>query len=1677
MKGRSFFFHALSFAFLLITIQYPASAAGVLSVSPAQNAIGVPAGTTIEVTFDTVMNTASFIDTMTFIVSGLTSGRHTGAFGFSSGDSVVTFTPDVAFPAGEVVVVDVTGGIETAGNVPITPFVYTITVELGSGPGFYAAPEIHQFSAKLSSVAVCDLDGDGDADLAVTSPSLETVSIMLNNGDGTFAAAVDYPTSEGTYISVSDLDGDGDQDLAVEAGGGVMGHISILKNNGDGTFAPKIDYPVGFAPREFSLGDLDGDGDVDLAVPVESGDSLCVCPSNRGVSILLNNGDGTFAGKIFYSDSLYILRDLVLGDMDGDGDVDLVTSGDDSIAIMKNNGDGVFAPGVKYQMGVNLWPSLALGDIDGDGDLDVVMGGLDVYPLGAIYVMKNNGDGTLAGNAVFPMGYAGTNGSASIYMSDVDGDGDVDIAATNEGGTVAVLSNNGDGTFIHSAVIDAGRRPRSVIISDLDGNGRGDFVMLIDQPIPSVNDVVSIVKFIPGERNGVVSVLPEQNATGVASTAPIEVSFSGPINTASINDTLSFIVTGQSSGRHRGSFSFSGGDAVVSFTSDSAFFPGEIVKVDVTGLIKDVGDLPIVPFMCTFTTAVDSSPGDFGPPVGYNLSVTHQAVVYDVDGDGDGDVVATAGSGITGRVAVFKNNGNGTLSSPVEYPKYLPVGVSVGDIDGDGDGDIVVQGGGGGDTLSILKNDGDGTFPVKNNATENLKSRFGVSDLDGDGDADLVSVGAWVLKNNGDGSKFLKYSFYVSSTSGYYVGDIDGDGDDDLVNSAHGPDRVSVLKNNGQGMFLPPENYTVGNLPGAVFMSDLDGDGDIDIAVVNRGSNDISILKNYGDGTFGARVDYPTGKEPISIFGGDVDGDGDIDLAVANNYIGSNSISVLKNVGDGTFMDKVDYPAGTEPETVIITDMDRDGDADIVISNLHGIRILMGLDQVRVIVQTVSPTTNAADIKRDSVIEVTFSGPMKTSSFNDTSSFIVTGLTTGRHRGSFGFSGGNTHVTFTPDSVFSAGEIVLVEVTNRLVDPLDIPIHPYNFSFTTAFDTGEGTFADKVDYSTGVNPRSVYVSDLDGDGDGDLVVTNRTDNSVSVLKNDGKGVFGGKVDYQTGSLPHSVFATDLDGDGDGDLAVANSGSNSVSILKNSGDGTFTTKVDYSVGTLPTAISLADMDGDGDADIVVANSGSSGISVRKNNGNGTFSTNVAETTGIDPQSLVVSDLDGDGDKDVAVANAGSNTVSVLRNYGDGSFALRVDYSTGLSPRAVRSADLDGDGDGDLVVANAGSSTVSIFKNNGDGTFVPGVEYAAGSTPYSVAIGDIDGDGDGDIAVSDSSSNNIAILLNNGNGTFAAPGAYPIIIGDATFTTSVAYPTGTSPLSVFLSDVNGDGVGDLVTANANSNNVSVLLGNAVKEFTFFSLQPKWNIVSLPRLMDDSSVATLFPGANTSAYAYSGGGYAATTTMEYGRGYWLKFPAGDSIGHFGLERTEETVDVEQGWNLIGSLTSSIPLTNIGSIPGGIVTSKFYRYDGSYVSSSTLEPGIGYWVKASQAGQLTMNSTEAIPAINRIRILDTGEIPPPPPSGGTTSAVPDAYALHQNYPNPFNPLTTINYATPAAGHVKLTIHNVLGQEVAVLVDEVHEAGYRTVSFDASYLASGMYTYRLTAGSFIEVKKMMLLR
>jgi hypothetical protein len=133
--------------------------------------------------------------------------------------------------------------------------------------------------------------------------------------------------------------------------------------------------------------------------------------------------------------------------------------------------------------------------------------------------------------------------------------------------------------------------------------------------------------------------------------------------------------------------------------------------------------------------------------------------------------------------------------------------------------------------------------------------------------------------------------------------------------------------------------------------------------------------------------------------------------------------------------------------------------------------------------------------------------------------------------------------------------------------------------------------------------------------------------------------------------------------------------------------------------------------------------------------------------------------------------------------------------------------------------------------------------------------------------------------------------------------------------------------------------------------------WNLVSLPVRVQNDSVTTVFPTAVSKAFVFvPGSGYLERATLQNKSGYWLKLPSVQSVPITGLPIHIDTIYVEPGWNLIGSITDSISTSSIVSIPSGIFSSGFYEYSNGYSTSNFILPGKGYWVKVNQLGKLIL-------------------------------------------------------------------------------------------------------------------------
>ncbi len=645
-----------------------------------------------------------------------------------------------------------------------------------------------------------------------------------------------------------------------------------------------------------AYGDLNGDGKVDLVLadPCNNNNNC----SNGSVSVLLGNGDGTFQTAVGYNAGGQSTYSVVLGDVNGDGKLDVIVSNtcasnsdcsNGSVSVLLGNGDGTLQSAVSYNSGGENTQYAVLGDVNGDGKADVVVANNCASnsncSSGSMSVLLGNGDGT------FQMAVSYSSGgedAISVALGDVNGDGKVDAVVANNcvsnsncsNGAVSVLLGNGDGTFQTAVIYSSGGQSAiSVVLGDVNGDGKSD-VVVTNNCASNSNCSNGWVSVLLGNGDGTF-----QQALGYDSGG----AYAASVVVADINGD------GKA-------------DLLVANQSDR---DGDWNDGSVASVLLGNGD-------GTFQSAVSYASGDFD---GSSL------VVVDVNGDHKPDVVMANQcidnyNCVNGAVSVLLGNGDGTLRGGVNYDPgaWNSYSVTIADVNADGKADLLVASQCNNNnsctngTASVLLGNGDGTFQAGVSYNSGGSNAFSIlsADVNGDGKVDLL-VGNICADNN--------------CTSG----------------------SVSVLLGNGDGTFQSAVGYgSSGLYPYSFAIADVNGDGKLDLVVANEcaenncSNGSVGVLLGNGDGTFQTAVSYnPGALYSFSVAVADVNGDGKPDLLVANQCLDNNctsgQVAVLLGNGDGTFQTAVDYSSGgVYSFAIAVADLNGDGRPDVIVTNQCG---------------------------------------------------------------------------------------------------------------------------------------------------------------------------------------------------------------------------------------------------------------------------------------------------------------------------------------------------------------------------------------------------------------------------------------------------------------------------------------------------------------------------------------------------------------------------------------------------------------------------------------------------------------------------------------------------------------------------------------------------------------------
>lgn len=661
----------------------------------------------------------------------------------------------------------------------------TLSVLLG-GPGrtFVPLPGI-AVGAGADALATGRIDGDAVLDLVITRGS--AVAFLRGRGDGAFDAPVEYPTGglDANSVALGDVNGDGRNDLAVANN---YDRVSVFLGNGDGTFGAPAHFAAGPQPQHVVLADLDGDGDQDLAVA----NLWWFRQDFRGVSVLLGNGDGTFAPRV--EDTSLMASWLSVTDVDRDGTLDLLAASGGDVALLQGLGGGRFAAARGLDVPTGFGAScVAAGDLDGDGQLDLVTTGSS--DEGILSIRYGSGPGTYRAGPTYSTGrYPG-----AITLAHLDDDDALDLALLDNLNSVSVLWGRGGGTF-HAGRAMPSIHAKSGIFHDVNGDGLLDFAALAagseDDGAPR-REVSVLLASANGEfsapRSSALPGMPgsfaiaDLNGDGRPDVAA---SRSAPTSDTPPDPQTVMVALGRGDG---------------TFLPAAEFGVGRYPRSVAVGDLNRDGRPDLVVAHPALSTEVQQSAGCsvlLGMGDGTFAAARFFAVgqdpgvmaLADLDRDRHVDLVLADSR----QILVLRGRGDGTFGSAEAHATAGAAAMIVRDLNGDGDVDVAATDGTA--TLSVFLGDGRGSFaPRVDYRTMMVPSRIAVADVDGDARLDLAvacrSGVQMLMGSRGGAFDPAPFAFGHDEVRALALADVDGDGGSDIVQQT--ANRLLVLCNSG----------------------------------------------------------------------------------------------------------------------------------------------------------------------------------------------------------------------------------------------------------------------------------------------------------------------------------------------------------------------------------------------------------------------------------------------------------------------------------------------------------------------------------------------------------------------------------------------------------------------------------------------------------------------------------------------------------------------------------------------------------------------------------------------------------------------------------------------------------------------------------------------------------------
>ena len=1071
-------------------------------------------------------------------------------------------------------------------NPPATSQVFHETVNSLPGNGFQ--PLIVNYAA-ASAIAAGDFNGDGKQDLAAVD-GYQSVTVLLGNGDGTFSQSYVYTESGAALgpssVAAGDLNGDGYADLVVSL---LLGdEIIVFLGKGDGTFKGPFSYSTAAAPNSgasfVALGDFNGDGIIDIASTGHDSNSI---------TIFLGKGDGTLNPAQNYPAGSAPVG-LTLGDFNGDGITDAATANNGGdVTVMLGNGDGTFGPPAHVpadSLGGGPY-SVVAADFNGDGNTDLAVGTFDVTTdIRAVVILLGHGDGTFSANS--PMDTGGLS-YVDVASGDFNGDGIPDLAASTGNGAISLFLGSGTGSFqmVNFGTSDFVQQFIPVLaVADFNEDGITDVAVaqgggvIVYLGAPPVD--VSISKSHTGTFN--------LGQTGATFT--ISVSNLGPnttVGTVTMNDTppSDFTVTAASG------TGWSCTLAVQCVRNDplpaGAAYPSITVTVTVS-----TSAAPTVTNVATV-----SAPGDTNPSnntASDVVVVVHpQTITFGtISPVTAGSVLTLTASASSGLAVSYAASGNCTVA-----------------------GNVVTATAVGSCTITASQAGNAGYLPAPN-----VVQTFAI----------LPSTSSIAIFSSGSPSTFGGPVTLTATVSPA--------GATGRVTFYDGPTILGARSVSSGTAALSVKLYSTGT---RLLTAHYSGDASHPPSASAAISQVVQSAPSFGfslvqpaPGTF-----YSPGEDSAAV--GDFNGDGLPDIVTGafnhNNTGNIASLAVYLNGGDGTFKAPV-FSGATVPYDIVTADFNADGKADVATIVGSGIIVQFGNGDGSFGPATGYPMTVSSIIAAD----------LNGDGYPD----LVTGFVLTNSAAVLLNKGDGTFYPATEYTVQGAGSNLALAIGDVNGDGKpDMAIASLTSSGNViAFlpGNGDGTFGAPVYTPAGPTGAIVGVAlgDLNGDGKPDVVID---EGIISVSLGNGDGTFAAPNSFKPtnasaagdaytpvgGEGTPGIAIVDVNGDGIPDI-----GSNSTGLLQvflGNGDGTLQQSFVYPYGGYSTALALTNFNGDGRVDLVSAIPGTYSADIQQGGPGALLSLSMSNPGNIYegeigvPYSIVVSNAQG--------ASQSSGTVSV------------------------------------------------------------------------------------------------------------------------------------------------------------------------------------------------------------------------------------------------------------------------------------------------------------------------------------------------------------------------------------------------------------------------------------------------